>query len=330
MKGKVVTAIIFTIFFLSAETMISSHGASKHTEIENKMELNSKQTITVDQTGNGDYTKIQKAIDAAEKNDIISVKNGYYNETIKIDKTITLIGENKTNTIVNPISKKNKYAIRLGAQNIKIQNLGITNRAPGHYTSAVRISSNNIEIQNCNIYNTPIGVATWTPNNRIENCTFWNCKDEAIALLGSKNNICSQNIINNCTFYDNCDAIELQYSKENIIKNCRIYNNTHTGINAIASNNDQNLIYNCEIYNNEVHGIYFFSSSDNKIQNCNIYNNKDGDLINRENSQNNIVSSKETASFQPSSKNIELTNMLKDKIVDFLSLLQNLFLKKNY
>ena len=45
------------------------------------------------------FNVIQNAINNAEDGDIIIVNDGIYYENILIDKTITLIGENKTKTI---------------------------------------------------------------------------------------------------------------------------------------------------------------------------------------------------------------------------------------
>jgi len=47
------------------------------------------------------YQKIQNAIDNASQNDTIYVFNGTYNESIVLDKTLRLMGENKNNTIIN-------------------------------------------------------------------------------------------------------------------------------------------------------------------------------------------------------------------------------------
>ena len=60
--------------------------------------------IYVDDDGGADYTSIQDAIDAASSGYTIYVYSGFYNEVVYIDKSINLIGQNKTNTIILRIS----------------------------------------------------------------------------------------------------------------------------------------------------------------------------------------------------------------------------------
>lgn len=58
----------------------------------------SAETITVDHSGNGDYTLIQKAIDAAIEGDTIRVWNGTYYENLRINKEIAVIGNGSETT----------------------------------------------------------------------------------------------------------------------------------------------------------------------------------------------------------------------------------------
>ena len=283
MRGRTVKTVIFLLLLLIADILIVTNS-SADISVNNF----SENVITVSRFG-GDYSNIQEAIDQAIEGSTIFIKTGIYTEIIDINKKLTIIGENKFSTIINPISQENKYAIRLVSPGIIIKNLSITNGASGLYTTGVRISAQKSKIYNCNIYDNPICVAIFSNENIIDNCFFWNCKDEAIAMIGTKISKCDFNIVSNCTFFNNCDGIELQYSSNNTIDNCSIYNNTHSGIDAIVSSNNGNIIKNCEIYNNNVNGIYLSASSNNKIIECDFSNNDDGDVIITEDSSNNLV-----------------------------------------
>lgn len=292
-----------------------------------KIETNTKvkYILVVDINGNGDYCSIQNAIDNAEIGSTIYISKGEYKEIIEIKKQINIVGEDKDATLINPISEKNKYAILIGAPSVKIQGLNISNGAPGLYSNGIRITSSNNIIKECNIYNNPIGIAIWSSENRIENCTIWNCKDEAIALLGSQYSECNNNNIIDCEFFNNCDGIELQYSKNNKISNCIIYKNSHSGIDAITESNDNNLISNCEIYKNEVHGIYLSSSSYNKIIDCNIYDNDDGNIImNIKSINNEIIKTEKIASNLNINEDNNEEKTTIEKIKHFFNIISNI------
>ena len=179
MRGKKLKTMLILISFLTIELnfvfIISADSSIK--DISNNI-------IIVSKFG-GDYKSIQDAIDNAIDGSIISIKSGFYSEIINIYKPISLIGENKFTTKINPISDVNKYAIRLEAPDVIIKNLSITNGASGIYSTGIRINAPRSEINNCNFYNNPIGIAIFSSENVIDNCNFWNCKDEAIALIGT-------------------------------------------------------------------------------------------------------------------------------------------------
>jgi parallel beta-helix repeat protein len=301
---EIITIIISIFLLLNISGSVNSQALNIL-----KIDINDNTLIIADPNGKGDYKSIQQAINNAQSGSTILIKSGEYTEIIDIIKKISLIGEDKDTTIINPISLENKYAIRIRASEVYICNLSISNGGPGIYTSGINIMASDVTIEDCNFYNNPIGVTIWTSDNIIRNCNFWECSDEGIALLGTPYSQCDNNQIINCNFYNNCDGIELQYSSGNIIRDCQFYNNSHTGIDAITSSNNNNIISNCNIYDNKVHGIYFSASSYNQIINCYVSNNQDGNIIQRKNCFNNIIKTQTL---------LKIRSSLKEKLAKFL------------
>jgi len=58
-------------------------------------------TWTVDDDGPADFSSIQEAINAASSGDTIYVYNGTYYENVVLNKTVSLIGENREKTIID-------------------------------------------------------------------------------------------------------------------------------------------------------------------------------------------------------------------------------------
>jgi parallel beta-helix repeat protein len=213
-------------------------------------------------------TTIQDAINNAQPNSTIQLPAGIYTEILTINKPLHLKGEGTSRTLLSPTSGNNGYAIRISAEGVTLSGLDITNQGIGLYTTGVKISASNTTIQNCTFHDTPIGIAIWSSKNTISGCDFKGCDDEGIVLLGTSTTACNNNTIISCDFYENCDGIELQYATDNLITSCTFTQNTHAGIDAIESNNNNNIISYCKFTDNQAFGLYLARSSYNLITQC--------------------------------------------------------------
>lgn len=213
-------------------------------------------------------TTIQDAINHAQPNSTIQLLAGTYTEILTINKPLHLKGEGTSHTLLSPTSANNGYAIRISAEGVILSDLDIINLGAGLYTTGVKISASNTTIQNCTFHNTPIGIAIWSSQNIISGCEFRGCDDEGIVLLGTSTTACTNNTITSCNFYENCDGIELQYASDNLITSCTFAQNTHAGIDAIESNNNNNIISICKFTDNQAFGLYLAGSSHNLITQC--------------------------------------------------------------
>jgi parallel beta-helix repeat protein len=208
---------------------------------------------------------LQEIINNAKPGTLLSLPSGTYYETLIINKPLHLTGHN---TNLHPTSQTNGYAIWITAENVTLNNLHITNHASGLYTTAIKISAPYTIITHCILQDTPIGIAIWSNHNTIDSCDFQHCNDEGIVLLGTSETPCSNTTITDSRFSENCDGIELQHASFTHITSCTFTNNTHAGIDAIESHNNNNLITNCTFTNNDAYGIYLAHSTENLISHC--------------------------------------------------------------
>jgi parallel beta-helix repeat protein len=158
-------------------------------------------------SGEGNYTKIQDAIDNASDGDTVFVYSGLYNETLEISNSINLIGEDRENTFIDGM-KKDVLLIRGYCSGIKINGFCIQNGEDGIYVS----SKYNLEIiSDCEISNNIIknirklGVdIVAIPCKRIivKDNIFFNCskgRDDGALFLGLAINC----VVSNNIFYNN-------------------------------------------------------------------------------------------------------------------------------
>ena len=114
-----------------------------------------------------DYPTIQAAIDHAPQGGIVYVKNGIYKELLTINKTITLIGEDNQNTIIQGYSRYplNSLTIEIEANNVTISNFNING-----YDACIEVTQ---QFSNCKITQniiknyTSCGISTQSGSNQV-------------------------------------------------------------------------------------------------------------------------------------------------------------------
>lgn len=142
---------------------------------------------------------IQDGINAASQNDIVFVSNGLYTQGVKINKSITLCGEDKENTVIGgeKISDINlETKVSITADHVTLTNFSI------QYCQGINSYSEYNTITNNLIKCNKIGVfLVSSSNNRIENNTI---KSNNIGIgsyvaymsqQGSENNLIENNMI---------------------------------------------------------------------------------------------------------------------------------------
>jgi len=243
-------------------------------------------TLFVGGTGEGNYSSIQDAIDNASNGDTVFVYNGTYYENILIDKSINLVGENKSNTVIDGGGIYGFDVIHVSFDRVTISGFLIQNSGKWHMEDAgidIR-SNNNIITGNNIIMNNKHGILLLYSNNNsiTNNIIKWNYAC-GIWLIHSNNNTISENKI----FKNNqSSGIILSESSNNSILNNNIYKNNGSGINSGDSHNNS-FIDNTIISNNRI-GIHFCVCNNNTIANNTISNQSNGLWI-RTSTQNRII-----------------------------------------
>jgi len=198
----------------------------------------------------GDYPTIQEAINASFDGDTIIVASGTYYENIYINKSISLIGESKENTIIDGGNNGNVVCIFI-TNWVNVSGFKITNSGSLLYDYGIEMQhSSNCNISDCDI----------SSNYRT-----------GIHLVGS-----SYNIISNNNIYSNGHGIYMIYECiYNEIINNTIYSNNWSGITLYGCGDEcrHNTIYN-NIISNNYYGVHLGPDSpDNQVHYNNIYDN---------------------------------------------------------
>ena len=197
-----------------------------------------------------DYPTIQKAINNAYEGDAIFVRSGKYYENLSVNKTVSLVGENKYDTIID--GNFTGTVIGITANNVNVTNFTIRNGK--YWGDGIRLDhSRRCTINNNIITDNLDGIElTESSNNTIADnfvlCPpsedgeplHWN----GILILYGGN----RNVITNNTISFGYVAFYLGGSDCNIVNCNRLCSNWY-GIRVHGSNN--NTIFANEIFNNK-------------------------------------------------------------------------------
>jgi parallel beta-helix repeat protein len=206
-----------------------------------------------------DYMTIQEAIDANETIDghTIFVEEGTYYENVIVNKTISLMGENRHTTIID--GNRTGVVLYVEADNLKLSGFTIRNAGGWTYPGFGVILNNS---DGCTIYG---NIITLNPAGGI-----WITNES------------SGNLIYNNQILDNgsrppdlrCgNGIELWHSNNNIISNNSISNNVVSG--TVMDSSHSNIVNHNTFTNNSI-GVGIVASYGNIISDNNMTSNGNG------------------------------------------------------
>ncbi|RJS80879.1 hypothetical protein CW713_07015 [Methanophagales archaeon] len=198
------------------------------------------------------WNTIQKGINDANSGDMVYVYAGNYNENVILNKSITLQGEDRDNTIID--GGGNGDVINVTADNCMISEFTVQN---GNCGIMMYESSNNTVMSN-NASSNNYGIdLKWSDNNNITNNTA-NFNSIGIHLFHSNNNMISNNILNLNEKY----GIKLMDSSDYNTVSGNIASSNKIGI-TLSEALDNNILDNT-ITNNRF-AIYLLHSNNNTI-----------------------------------------------------------------
>lgn len=214
-----------------------------------------------------DYFTINDAIQNASKGDTIFVKSGVYYENLVVDKSLSLIGENPSNTIIigdGNVERGEQSVVTLSADQIEIT--GFTIKSQNYskssiYATGISIEGDNCKITNNIICNTYYGIFCSVQSNITisKNQIISNLKDGIRFVGGSLNNISENNIEGNAKGGIAIEGYSNTISKNNITNNDR----------GIGIGSSYSLVFG-NIIEDNIEFNFFFAGSHNIVCSNNI------------------------------------------------------------
>jgi len=300
---KIIAAMVAILLFIP----FSSINGNKISLMEN--EGSGEDILYVGGNGEDNYTTIQEAIDAATNGYTIYVYPGNYNESIVINKSISLVGIKKEGErpIIDGGGNEEGTTVLIEANNCTLLNLIIRGGLYGIETKEVDF----ITIENNVVEYAGLGIEIHSSNTMIRNNTI--TKSGGIGVYTHDNtfnitltrNLMVENggngvqmrgnnhIISHNNITKNCDGIDMDNAHNCIISFNHVHHNWQYGITLFASSNIS--IFNNTIHHHAYGGLFLADSSYCSVYRNEMYENQAGVMmrgtlgINFKGSINNIV-----------------------------------------
>jgi parallel beta-helix repeat protein len=261
---------------------------------ESYMPTYNGKTLYVGGTGEGNYTRIQKAVYGASDGDTVFVYNDSspYNENIWIYKSIKLIGEDRNTTVIDGgriestlllyggditvsgftirggVKNALSAGIKIFSENNVISNNIIRNNANGIISYQELQDDNNLVYDNLIIKNEADGIFLYDAHEwNISNNNISSNDESGIAIRGSSYSIISYNVI----FSDKSDSISIAGGQYCTISNNVIHSDNKRGL--LLNGGKENSVKGNKISNCKSHGIYISISSNYNLIENNVFEN---------------------------------------------------------
>jgi nitrous oxidase accessory protein len=223
---------------------------------------------------------IQELINNANNGSTIIIHPGIYQESITINKTLKILGENKSTTIIQANATD---GVKITANGVYFSGFTVRNGICG-----VNLTASSCTVSENIFYNNSFGIALDSAiNNTINGNVLINNTRLAIGNGILLNDRSSQNSISGNTIINSGEAVYVLNSDNNTVAQNSMFDNYRTGVCLMkgAISADHNRIYDNVIIGGAVYAIDLYSAKQNVIFNNTLKNNGQGFEI--ENSKNN-------------------------------------------
>ena len=220
---KIVSALLITLFLLPALVLV-----------EYRLPVNAQYTaVSQHRTWDVDVNgTIQGAINNATAGDTIFVHAGLYSESVVVNKSLSIVGQDRVLTVVD--GQVVDYVFYVTADNVTIANFTITKGDARIPDAGIRATSSSNNITHNTITGAFNGIFLFSSsNNIVSDNSISSSSPDGINLFSSSNNMISDNVVSSCSN----DGISLSFSSGNVISGNTFTDNFEGVSLSLSSNN---------------------------------------------------------------------------------------------
>jgi parallel beta-helix repeat protein len=226
-----------------------------------------KSLLTVSSIGEGDYKTISEAIASAEPGARIVVRPGTYQESLILNKPLTIVGDGQTTQNII-IESTNASCIFMQTEQAEVSGLTLRGQIETNQKYfTVDIPQGQLVLTNCDITSNSlscVGIYGSTANPIIQGCQIHDSKEDGILIYKQ-----AQGRVENCNIFSNSlSGVEIREGANPLIQGCKIHNGKEGGV--LIDQNGQGSVKDCDIYSNALPGVEIREGANPVIQGCQI------------------------------------------------------------
>ncbi len=236
-----------------------------------------KTVFTVAANGSGNFTSIGEALQNVAANSKILVGEGVYDESIRLDKNVEIVGNGKIENIV--LQSRDQSCVSMQTERATMRGLTLQGRgkSDGKAFFAVDVLRGELVLENCDITSDSlscVGIRGANSNPFLKGCRIHDGADSGIYLFDN-----ARAQIENCDIYQNQNAnLAVTQGANPTVKNCRFFAGENGGI-VIWGNGATATIEDCEIFNHRLANIGISQSANPIFRRCKIFGGRDSGVF---------------------------------------------------
>ncbi len=225
----------------------------------------------------GDFKTISEALRKVAPDSRLLIREGFYNESILLDKPIEIVGDGAVENIIVESANSSCVLMQTDKATIRGLTLNGAGKPNGKSFFAVDIPGGELVLENCDVSSDSlscVAVHGGSANPLIKNCRIHDGADSGIYIFDN-----ARGRIEECDIYHNAnDNVAIARGANPSIKKCRIFEGNNGGV-VVWQNGAAGVIEDCEILAHRLANIGISEYANPIFRRCKIFGGRDSGVF---------------------------------------------------
>ncbi len=238
-------------------------------------------SYVVSVNGGGNFATISEALQKVAPDSRLLIREGFYNESILLDKSIEIVGDGAVENIIVESANSSCVSMQTDKATIRGLTLNGVGKQNGKSFFAVDIPHGELILENCDVSSDSlscIAIHGANANPLIKNCRIHDSADSGFYIFDN-----ARGRVEECDVYHNAnDNVAIAQGANPSIKKCRIFEGAGGGV-VVWQNGAAGVIEDCEILAHRLANVGVSEYANPIFRRCKIFGGRDTGVFVRQN-----------------------------------------------